>query len=193
MKDLKLVKIFSLLFAVVILGFGCASGQLKSNNAQPAATQTKLTQVTKVNLKARLAGRGVEFIENVSGNEKPNPLSLWIKIVGSGADGKSPLKVTLNNGDKRDVSVLITELKSIFKSREDNGVFLEGKNEIDKRINVAASEADIAIYNKENIYVEDFEKLIDDLHNDAIDQIYVNFAASAVREITIDDIKAPKT
>ncbi len=189
MKNHHLVTIFPILISIVLFGFGCASPQTNSNNAQPAATETKLTIVTKDNLKARLAGKNVQFIEKISDKEKPNPLFLMIKIVGSGADGKSPLKVTLNNEAKQGVSELVTKLGSIFKMRVDQGVFLEGKNEVDKRVNIAASETDIAFYNKENIYVEDFEKLIDDLHKAEIDQIYVNFADLMVREVTIDDLK----
>lgn len=192
MKNRHLVTIFPLLLAIVSFGFGCSAAQPNSSNAKPIATETKTTKVTKDNLKARLAGKNVQFIEKLPDNDKPNPLFLMIKIVGSGADGKSPLMATLNSQAKQGVSELVTKLNSIFKMRADQGVFMEGKNEVDKRVNIAANETDIAFYNKENIYVEDFEKLMDDLHKAGIDQISVNFAGSGEpNEINIDDLKMP--
>lgn len=177
--------------AIVLSGFGCASAQPGSNNAKAAATETKPapTKVTKDILKARLAGKKVQFIETRSDNERPNPLFLMIKIVGSGADGKTPLMATLN-GEKKEVGELITGLRTIFKYREDKGIFQEGKNEVDKRVNIAAGDADIEMYNKENIYVEDVERLIDELQKAGIDQIYVNFVSS-VRELGPDDLGSP--
>ena len=188
MKNRNFVTIFLLLITIIAFGFGCASAQPDSKNAQPKATVSKTTKITKEILKTNLTGKNVQFVEKLSDNEKPNPLFLSIKVVGSGADGKSPLMATLNSEAKQGVSELVTQLRSIFKMRADQGVFLEGKNEVDKRVNIPASEADIAFYNKENIYVEDFEKLIDDLHKAEIDQISVNFVDNTEREITIDDL-----
>lgn len=191
MRKNHLLTIFTLLMAIVLSGYGCASAQPGSNNAKAAATETKPapTKVTKDNLKARLAGKKVQFIETRSDNERPNPLFLMIKIVGSGADGKTPLMATLN-GEKKEVGELITGLRTIFKYREDKGIFQEGKNEVDKRVNIAAGDADIEMYNKENIYVEDVERLIDELQKAGIDQIYVNFVSS-VRELGPDDLGSP--
>jgi hypothetical protein len=190
MKNRNLATILPLLMAIVSISFGCASAQPGSNNAKPAATETKITKVTKENLKARLAGKNVQFIEKLPDNPKWNPLFLMIKIVGSGADGKNPLKATLNNEAKQGVSELVTQLRSIFKYREDNGVFLEGKNEVDKRLNIAAGDGDVASYNKEGIYVEDFEKLIDELQKAGIDQISIDLTERE-REMSIDDLKPP--
>ncbi|HRA40734.1 MAG TPA: hypothetical protein PK108_09270 [Pyrinomonadaceae bacterium] len=188
MKNRNFVTIFLLLITIIAFGFGCASAQPDSKNAQPKATVLKTTKITKEILKTNLTGKNVQFVEKLSDNEKPNPLFLSIKVVGSGADGKSPLMATLNSEAKQGVSELVTQLRSIFKMRADQGVFLEGKNEVDKRVNIPASEADIAFYNKENIYVEDLEKLIDALHKAEIDQISVNFVDNTEREITIDDL-----
>ncbi|HQX56155.1 MAG TPA: hypothetical protein PLP07_09520 [Pyrinomonadaceae bacterium] len=188
MKNRNFVTIFLLLITIIAFGFGCASAQPDSKNAQPKATVSKTTKITKEILKTNLTGKNVQFVEKLSDNEKPNPLFLSIKVVGSGADGKSPLMATLNSEAKQGVSELVTQLRSIFKMRADQGVFLEGKNEVDKRVNIPASEADIAFYNKENIYVEDLEKLIDALHKAEIDQISVNFVDNTEREITIDDL-----
>ena len=62
---------------------------------------------------------------------KPNPLTLVVAINGG------TKAITLNNqsaGDVSDASSLTAQLQEIFKSREANGVFREGTNEIEKTI-----------------------------------------------------------
>ena len=62
---------------------------------------------------------------------KPNPLTLVIGI-NSATKG-----VTLNNeaaGDVSDASALTAKLQEIFKQRENNGVFRENSNEIEKTV-----------------------------------------------------------
>jgi biopolymer transport protein ExbD len=62
---------------------------------------------------------------------KPNPLTLVVAI------DKDTKKVTLNNeaaGDVSDASPLTAKLQDIFKQRENNGVFREGTNEVEKTI-----------------------------------------------------------
>ena len=62
---------------------------------------------------------------------KPNPLTLVIGI-NSATKG-----VTLNNeaaGDVSDASALTSKLQEIFKQRENNGVFRENSNEIEKTV-----------------------------------------------------------
>jgi len=62
---------------------------------------------------------------------KPNPLTL---VVAINRDTKA---VTLNNeaaGDVSDASALTSKLQEIFKQRENNGVFRENTNEIEKTI-----------------------------------------------------------
>jgi biopolymer transport protein ExbD len=68
---------------------------------------------------------------------KPNPLTLVAAIDKDG-------KVSINNEPKgtiADASRIETTLKNIFKDREDNGIFREGTNEIEKKtyIKVAKS------------------------------------------------------
>jgi biopolymer transport protein ExbD len=66
---------------------------------------------------------------------KPNPLTLVVAInKGNGA-------VTLNNeaaGNVADTEALTNELSRIFKERENNGVFREGTNEVEKTVFVKA-------------------------------------------------------
>lgn len=62
--------------------------------------------------------------------DRPNPLTLVVKI---GADGKA----TLNKEPQIDPDALSTKLTEIFKSREMNGVFREGTNEIEKTVLIA--------------------------------------------------------
>jgi biopolymer transport protein TolR len=67
---------------------------------------------------------------------KPNPLTLVVAI------DKNTKKVTLNNqdaGDTSDASELTNKLNEIFKAREQNGVFREGTNEVEKTIFIKSS------------------------------------------------------
>ena len=64
-------------------------------------------------------------------NPKPNPLTLVVAI------NKSDRKVTLNNedmGNVSDASALTTRLSEIFKTREAEGAFREGTNEVEKTL-----------------------------------------------------------
>ena len=66
---------------------------------------------------------------------KPNPLTLVIAI------NKSDLSIRLNNdaaGDVSDTQKLTDQLTTIFKERENNGVFREGTNEVEKTVFVKA-------------------------------------------------------
>jgi biopolymer transport protein TolR len=62
---------------------------------------------------------------------KPNPLTLVVAV------NKADMSVTLNNeaaGDVSDTSLLTTKLQEIFKQRENNLVFREGTNEVEKTV-----------------------------------------------------------
>ena len=64
-------------------------------------------------------------------NVKPNPLTLVVAI------NKETKAITLNNetfGDVSDTDKLNAKLTEIFKERENNGVFREGTNEVEKTI-----------------------------------------------------------
>jgi biopolymer transport protein ExbD len=64
-------------------------------------------------------------------NVKPNPLTLVVSI------SKETRAITLNNepfGDVSDTDKLKNRLAEIFKERENNGVFREGTNEVEKTI-----------------------------------------------------------
>lgn len=65
---------------------------------------------------------------------RPNPLSL---IVDVGLDGKAKL----NKEDIGDAGALGARLAEIFKTREQNGVYKEGTNEIEKTVFVKAPRA----------------------------------------------------
>jgi biopolymer transport protein ExbD len=69
---------------------------------------------------------------------KPNPLTLVIAI------DKNTKKVTLNNqdaGDVSDASALTSKLSEIFKTREQNGVFREGTNEVEKTVFIKSAKS----------------------------------------------------
>lgn len=62
---------------------------------------------------------------------KPNPLTLVVAV------NKETKAITLNNepfGDVSDPAPLGNRLREIFKDRENNGVFREGTNEVEKTI-----------------------------------------------------------
>ena len=64
-------------------------------------------------------------------NVKPNPLTLVVAI------SKDTRDVTLNNepfGNVTDTEALGNKLREVFKARENEGVFREGTNEIEKTI-----------------------------------------------------------
>ncbi|MGI8786550.1 MAG: ExbD/TolR family protein [Pyrinomonadaceae bacterium] len=64
-------------------------------------------------------------------NPKPNPLTLVVAV------NKGDGKLTLNNepaGTVADPSALASKLAEIFKTRENNGVFREGTNEVEKTV-----------------------------------------------------------
>lgn len=73
--------------------------------------------------------------EETSAPAKPNPLTLVVAVnKGDGA-------VTLNNervGDISDPSPLTAKLQEIFKQRENNLVFRDGTNEVEKTVFVKA-------------------------------------------------------
>lgn len=69
---------------------------------------------------------------------KPNPLTLVVTI------NNATKKVTLNNedaGNVDDASLLTTKLTQIFKDRENNSVFREGTNEVEKTVFIKAPKA----------------------------------------------------
>ena len=64
-------------------------------------------------------------------NVKPNPLTLVVAI------NKETKSITLNNepfGDVSDTEKLANKLREVFKARENEGVFREGTNEVEKTI-----------------------------------------------------------
>ncbi len=66
---------------------------------------------------------------------KPNPMTLVVAI------DKKNLGLTLNNdgaGNVTDTGALTDRLTNIFKERENNGVFREGTNEVEKTVFVKA-------------------------------------------------------
>ena len=64
-------------------------------------------------------------------NIKPNPLTLVVAI------NRETKGITLNNepfGDVSDPEKLSARLREIFRDRENNGVFREGTNEVEKTV-----------------------------------------------------------
>jgi len=62
---------------------------------------------------------------------RPNPLTLVVAV------NKGDMSIALNNapaGNTTDAASLTTQLAEIFKTRENNGVFRDGTNEVEKTV-----------------------------------------------------------
>lgn len=73
--------------------------------------------------------------EDKQSQPRPNPLTLVVTV------DKANLGLKLNNqdmGNVTDPSPLTDELSKVFKDRENNGVFREGTNEVEKTIFIKA-------------------------------------------------------
>ncbi len=181
-----------ILLIVFSVGFGCR--YFPTNKAAELTVPTPTpaqTVITKDILKERLGRKGVEMVRAISHQAplKPNPLTLHLRF------SSSKTNFRLNQEEYGSFGELVNKLKEIFKDREANGVFAEGTNDVYKMITLPAYDDYIAEYNAKNIFVEDFEKLVDDLQKEDITQIeldvneqnYVKF--SKIDEL--DDIKPP--
>ena len=72
--------------------------------------------------------------EKTASQIKPNPLTLIVKLDGN-------MNLTLNNeavGSLNDTSLLTSQLKQIFKDRENYGAFREGSNEVEQTLYIKA-------------------------------------------------------
>lgn len=152
----------SVLVVLVCVGLGCKF--LKLDEIREATEEPKTTAITKDILKERLGTRLVK-IALPAQSEKPNPLTLQIRFSTNNNN------FLLNNESYDYFGVLANKLREIFRLREENAVFIEGKNEVYKKITLPAYQKTIDEYNSKNIFVEDFEKLVDDLRNEGFDQI----------------------
>jgi TonB family protein len=152
---------FIVLGIIIAVGFGCKQFQLKDYVETPE--EPKKTAITKEILSERLTARLVKKADKAP--EKPNPLTHQLRFSNSKND------FLLNREYFENFGKLTNSLKEIFKEREYNGVFIEGTNEVAKKITLPAYQKTIDEYNSKNITVEDFEKLVDDLRNEGFDQI----------------------
>jgi hypothetical protein len=178
------------LLIIFLFGFGCNNAQSGKAIEIPKETNTKIpeaanTRITRAVLKERLGKKGIESLPVETFDEKkaaqpkpPNPLTLMLKFLEPGAAPKTTL-----NSQEYAYADLIKTLKAVFAEREKAGVFKRGTNEVEKEILLMASDADIEFYNSRKIYVEDFEKWIDDLRKEGIDQIRLDFNESEVSGI----------
>lgn len=162
MKFFKKPEYLFVLMILTAVGLGCKSFQLKEFIETPE--EPKRTVITKDVLNERLTTRLVKKAD-VWSNEKPNPLTLQVKFANRNDE------FLLNQSNFESFGKLADALKEIFKDREVNGVFIEGTNEVYKKITLPAYQKTIDEYNSKNITVEDFEKLVDDLRNEGFDQI----------------------
>ncbi|MGI9055842.1 MAG: energy transducer TonB [Pyrinomonadaceae bacterium] len=158
----NIVSSFSILFVVLCIGLGCKF--LKPDTNREITEEPTTTVITRDILKERLGAKGIKTASRLP-EGKPNPLTLHLKFSTQNNNFQ------LNQENYENFGELANTLRQIFKQREENGVFIEGKNEIYKIITLPAYERDVADYNSKNIFVEDFEKLVDDLQKAGFDQI----------------------
>lgn len=168
---MKSILTFAVFFVICFVGFGCSlSGSTEVSEApkQSVTPKETLTKITKEVLKERLSKKGIEVVPPLDETKpfRPNPLNLILTFVSG---GPSP-KLNLNN-EEYEYNDLVKKLKEVFKERQENGVLKEGTNEIEKEIKLIARDKEITYYNSNSISVEDFEKLIDDLRKEGIDQL----------------------
>ena len=153
---------FTVLGIILTVCIGCRLFQIKEL-AQPVEVPKK-TVVTKENLKQNLAAQGIKMATVIT-NDRPNPLTLQLKFSNRGN------KYFLNQEYFDSFGELANTLNQVFREREKNGLLIEGTNEVYKIITLPAYQKTIDEYNSKNIYVEDFEKLVDDLRGEGFDQI----------------------
>jgi hypothetical protein len=138
----------------------------RDNSANPQPPLKTETRITKDDLKVRLAGKNVKFIEpEPDGIFRVDVFLLLLKLAPKGG----AYQFILNNERLQNVDNLISRLQTIFKQREENSIIAKG-------VTLAASGEDIEFYGSNRIFLEDFESLVDDLKNAGIDQIAVDLA-----------------
>ena len=204
MKNERLTTAIVIWLFIAAVGAGCSHLQtqkyaISGNELDQSNPQLDPNaKITKDVLRQRLSGKNIDFIETslcnqpISGNggniseprllircDKPNPLTLEIRITKSYRDS---FKARLNM-EELDFDGLVSTLNSIFKQRETDGVFRDGSNEIEKRIQLGVTDGDIYYWEQNNITVGDFERLVDDLREKGIDEISVDFISSPKRDV----------
>ena len=184
MQRNKICRHFTVLTIIFTVGFGCKF--LKPDETVEKAKETKTTEITKEALKERLGAKGVKTA-SAAPTGKPNPLTLQIRFLTGNNN------FLLNAEGYDNFGALANTLREIFRMREDNGVFIEGTNDVYKKITLPAYQSFIDDYNAKRIFVEDFEKLVDELRNEGFDQIELDTdernlpAAPVIRERRDDD------
>lgn len=151
--------VLGIIFAV---GFGCNKFRLEKYSETPE--EPKKTVITKEILSERF-NTMLAKTPNQLPSGKPNPLTLQLTFSNNNKD------FFLNQEYFENFGALANSLKQIFKDREENGIFIEGTNETYKKITLPAYQKKIDEYNSKNIFVEDFEKLVDDLRMEGFNQI----------------------
>jgi TonB family protein len=181
MKINKSAKNIAALLIVFSVGFGCKF--FRTDKAVEIPTETR-TKITKITLKERLGNKGIETVSAPS-NAKPNPLTLHLKFSKSNTD------FNLNREEFENFGALVNTLNEVFREREATGVLIEGTNEVYKRITLPADDDYIADCNAKGIYIEDFEKLVDNLRKESFDQIKLDLnEPNHVQFPTLSDEKA---
>jgi hypothetical protein len=147
---------------IFLFGYACRTAQ-QSRSGEPETPRKTETKVTKDNLKTRLSGKKVMFIEEggETGGSDRRDVDVRVEI--------SPLRLRIVSAEKpprieflgqiHEFRDLLARLKSI--GRTDS-------------VTLPATESDLSFYNSQGITVEDFEFVIRNL-DEYIDEFKVDF------------------
>jgi TonB family protein len=153
--------VFACLLATVL---GCRFFEGKPAEISDA----QKTAITRERLLERLSKKGVKQ-EATRSTQNSNINALFLEFDGANNRFK------LNRDSLGPFSALLAKLIEIRRDRESRGLFAEGTNEVYKKITFPASPELIGEYNADGIFIEDFEKLVDDLKKDGFDQLELTF------------------
>ena len=163
---------FFVLTVILTVGFGCNFLEKIEKLERPESTEViTRTEITKEALKERLGAKGVK-LASPAPRDKPNPLSLYVRFSTRNND------FLLNAEHYEYFAAMANTLREVFKEREINGVFIEGTNLVYKTITLPAYQSLIDDYKAKGIFVEDFEKLVDDLQREGFSQIELDIDES---------------
>ena len=174
----------TVLTIIFTVGFGCKF--FKNRQTVEPPREIKTTVITKDVLTEKLLEKGVKLAAVVP-QGRPNPLSLYVRF----STGNNNFLLNAEGYDN--FGALANTLSQIFKEREQTGIFIEGTNDIYKKITLPAFQSFIDEDNAKGIFVEDFEKLVGDLQGLGFDQIELDtdernlFAAPGGRQRRDDD------
>ncbi len=148
------------------------------------------TVLTETVLRDRLTAKGVT-VDNEKTPGKLSPLELRLGF------NRSNSSYVLNDESFESLTALRAKLMDIRTDRESSGIFNEGTNDTAMKLTLLAQPSELQSYSSKGIFVEDFEKLVDDMKIEKFNQIELRFSDPdsklvAKAPVTADEKVAPK-